>query len=536
MRRPTLFIAALSLLLAPLAIAASPRASTDTAVSRSVLHAQRFPGGLSNGVRAMLYAQSLHLGASGVRSVTVGGSGNLQMNGDCPTPVPQDETAVALDDDEPLEAVAGANDYCLGGDMLMHTQDGGQTWTSQAKRPFIADKDKGCFGGDPSIAYSLRDDAFYATSLCFAGIGGFSAVHLWKSTDGETWTPSRLASVAVSNRTGSVTDGSLFYDKETMTIDNHPSSPFFGRIYISFTKFHILADGSSDYCPVQVAYTDNVPTPDPSQAVWSHTAVVPDNPGGGGLGESANQNSQPRIESDGTLDVAYQIEDCNTGHDLGLRLQKSSDGGASFLASPVTVDKPGQFKDNSSPGDLLPPTAFRAPLSMSFAVNKATGTLLIAYQNNVNRPISKADISYQTSTNGGFTWSDAKFLSVDANGDPAPNDQFFPAVDSDEAGGWHVIWFDRRLDPLNIKIDTWQADSTDDAASWTSSRISTYSWNPNKGFFDCGCFVGDYNGIAASTEAIYPVWTDGRYSAIDQTGIGETDIFTNVELSSTRPG
>jgi hypothetical protein len=28
---------------------------------------------------------------------------------------------------------------------------------------------------------------------------------------------------------------------------------------------------------------------------------------------------------------------------------------------------------------------------------------------------------------------------------------------------------------------------------------------------------------------VYPVWTDGRDSAVEQTGIGETDVFTNVE-------
>jgi hypothetical protein len=33
----------------------------------------------------------------------------------------------------------------------------------------------------------------------------------------------------------------------------------------------------------------------------------------------------------------------------------------------------------------------------------------------------------------------------------------------------------------------------------------------------------------ASTDAVYPVWTDSRNSAIAETGIGETDIFTNVE-------
>jgi len=29
---------------------------------------------------------------------------------------------------------------------------------------------------------------------------------------------------------------------------------------------------------------------------------------------------------------------------------------------------------------------------------------------------------------------------------------------------------------------------------------------------------------------IYPVWTDGRNSNIDRTGIGETDVFTDVEI------
>ena len=45
-----------------------------------------------------------------------------------------------------------------------------------------------------------------------------------------------------------------------------------------------------------------------------------------------------------------------------------------------------------------------------------------------------------------------------------------------------------------------------------------------------GAFIGDYNGLAASNRAVYPVWTDGRNNAIERTGIGETDIFTNVEL------
>jgi hypothetical protein len=150
------------------------------------------------------------------------------------------------------------------------------------------------------------------------------------------------------------------------------------------------------------------------------------------------------------------------------------------------------------------------------------------YQNNINRAQSLADISVQRSRDGGLTWSDARFLSVDSQGRPAPGDQFFPWAAADRRGKFYAIWFDRRLDPANRNIDTWQAESTDDGVSWRSFRISSQSWNPDLGFFTSGAFIGDYNGLAASTTAVYPVWTDGRDSAITETGIGETDIFTNV--------
>jgi hypothetical protein len=53
------------------------------------------------------------------------------------------------------------------------------------------------------------------------------------------------------------------------------------------------------------------------------------------------------VASDGSLNVAYVIEECNTSLDHGLRFQKSSDGGATFLANVITVDKPGMWADNT---------------------------------------------------------------------------------------------------------------------------------------------------------------------------------------------
>ena len=67
----------------------------------------------------------------------------------------------------------------------------------------------------------------------------------------------RLSGLNFSDRLGDF-DPSLFYDKEQITVDNNPSSPHYGRIYVTYVKFHMQPDGFSDYCPVQLAYTDNV--------------------------------------------------------------------------------------------------------------------------------------------------------------------------------------------------------------------------------------------------------------------------------------
>ena len=103
----------------------------------------------------------------------------------------------------------------------------------------------------------------------------------------------------------------IFNDKELIAVDNTPTSPHYGRLYVTYTRFHIKADGSSDSCPIQLSYTDNVPSFDPSLAVWQHTSVVPDDFGSGGVGESANQFSMPVVEKNGALDIAYVLEECN---------------------------------------------------------------------------------------------------------------------------------------------------------------------------------------------------------------------------------
>jgi hypothetical protein len=506
-------------------------------VPQWVKHVQHWDGGISNGVRERAAQAAGEIAVPQTRAsaaVKIGSAAldNVQMNGDSTPPLPQDEPSIAESLDDPMNAVAASNDYTGDGFWIGSTTDGGQTWASQWKDPKFSFDGGRCFASDPSVAYSLRDHAFYLSTLCYFSTTPASEIQVWKSIDGgATWSSSQHPALVITNHAadGSI-DASVFYDKELMAIDNTPSSAHFGRIYVTYTKFH-MTGGSfarSDYCPVQAAYTDAIPTADPGASSWGHTAIVPDAPGAKGTGSSANQFSTPLVDDHGALDVAFVQEDCNTSIDHALFFARSTTGGASF-GGVVRVDQPGWFADNPNANDNLPGKGHvRFPNTPSLAYDATRGRLALIYQNNVDRTVSGADISLQTSNDWGATWTAPKPISVKPNGAAAPRDQFFPAIGVDADGMWFAIWQDTRLDPANHLISTFQGESTDGGATWTNHLISTASFDARKSFFTCGCFIGDYNQIAVSSEVVLPAWTDGRDSPPKPAG--DSNVWTNVEI------
>jgi hypothetical protein len=519
---------------------------------RWVKHVRAYPGGISNGVRAYLDGEvasaKAGLTAAQGADASSGQAGALALDNkrvndrDSDPPVPQNETQVVHNEFDDLNAVAAANDYVNGGSQLYVTNDGGQHWTSQFRSSRVLETGDFCgAGGDPALTYSARDHAYYFAQLCFFRNHTESEVEVIRSLDnGKTWSPSRFGAYPISNFDAGLGDfdPSLFYDKEQITVDNNPGSPFYGRLYVTYVKFHMQPDGFSDYCPVQVAYTDNIdPNGDQElqDSVWHHTGVVPDKPGDDGIGATANQGAQPVVDDNGGLNISYMSEDCNTSKDRAIYMKRSTNGGASF-GGKHQINNHGQWKDNRNRSDLLPGKNARMPASTSapLVFNPVDGSLNYIVQNNINSAVSGADISFTQSFDHGRTWSDMVPVSVDGSGDPAPNDQFFPWMDVDPDGNLHAIWFDNRNDPNNVRIETFQGDSTDGGATWPNVDISTKSWNPNDSFFTSGAFIGDYNGLAAGDGVIYPIWTDGRKSPGPPNG--QTDIWTNIELNSFPTG
>jgi hypothetical protein len=497
-------------------------------------HALHYDGGISNGVRerlAVALGKTSQMKIAAKTSPTLPGLDNVQMNGDTKPPLPQDEPGIAYNLDDPLNAVAASNDYTGDGFWIGYTADGGRTWTSQWKDPKFSFDGSRCYASDPGVAYSARDHAFYMSTLCYFYTTPASEIHVWKSTDGGvTWSSSTQPSLVVTNHAadGSI-DASVFYDKELIAVDNEPSSDHYGRIYVTYTKFHMVgAAARSDYCPIQSAYTDRIPTGDPSLSSWHHTAVVPDNPGDDGRGLTANQGSSPVVDDQGGVDVAFLSEDCNTAYDRGIFFSRSTDGGASF-GPIVRIDHPGQWTDNPNRGDNLPGKGgTRFPGNISLTYDPTRARLILLDQNSIDRQHSGANISAQHSNDFGANWSGSTWVSTKDSGAPARGDQFFPAVGVDPDGTYVSIWQDTRRDPSDHLIETFQGTSTDGGRTWDNALISSAAFDPRKSFFTCGCFIGDYNQIAVAHDVVYPAWTDGRNSPGRPTG--DTDIYTNVEI------
>jgi hypothetical protein len=333
--------------------------------------------------------------------------------------------------------------------------------------------------------------------------------------------------VVTNHSTGGEIDPTVFYDKELMAVDNNPGSAHYGRLYMTYVKFHMTggAYARSDYCPVQSAYTDSIPTDNPSTSVWQHTAVVPDNPGDDGVGRTANQFATPVVDEFGGLNVAFVSEDCNTSYDRELLFARSSDGGATF-GGIVRVDHRGEWVDNPNRQDNLPGKGdVRFPGTLGFAYDATRDRLILL---DLNAIADSSSISAQYSDDFGQTWSESIWVSVSSSGGPARGDQFFPAVGVDSAGDYFAIWQDTRNDAGDHRIETFQGMSTNGGLTWSNQLISTASFDPRQSFFTCGCFIGDYNQIAVSDEVIYPTWTDGRNSP--GRPVGDTDIFGNVEI------
>lgn len=434
---------------------------------------------------------------------------------------PDNEIAIVVDPEDPLHLVAGSNDYfyrfnnatgarqALVPTGFFTSFDGGETWLD-GQVPFGS----GNGSGDPAPAFDAKHDVVVMAQL--QNVGGQGAgfavagnIGVSRSLDGGvTWQPPVVVFKGQGAGIGPATNA-VFWDKEYIGVDNHPGSPFFGRIYVTATRFLNGPKGAYTESPIWLSYSDD------GGLTWSVPKEISgSNPAfctyqeTGAAGEcDEDQFSNPVAASDGTLYV-YFLNEQNEAEweapfdfDQQVMVVKSSDGGVTFTA-PVPA---AQLEDGLSD---TPWSVLGRQTIWGHQIRWASfGNLSV----NPNDP---EDVV--------VTWAD--------RGSPNPNV-------GDGSCIFEVPGTAPNYDPCNAgpgsAVNIWMARSTDGGASWGARTAVAAS--PNSQWFPWAGHLSDGTLVVAFDQDVAPAPADQFEHVVSIGGAAATAVgpLENIDVSVT---
>ena len=376
--------------------------------------------------------------------------------------------------------------------------DGGITWRCQGVIDLSAFHEYSF--GDPSQAFDSKGNAYYG-HLAFPfpptteelATGLQADFFVSKSTDGGCTYPSstKLSRAAPSQ----------FDDKDAITADSNPNSPFHDNVYAAWSKFS--KQGISGFGNDQIFFSRS------TDGGATFSSPLPISPAHNNNHVGGRQGAAVKVGPDGTVYVVWLD---TVGKQSVERLAISHDGGATFPGPNITVATVTDDGVNPVPGSSFRQDARTFP---SFTI-APDGTLYVAWSNRTGDPTSGHAVVLVThSTNGGLTWS-APVKAGDVSGRSA----FFASVTTDPSGNVDVAFL--ALDDVAtgtapgagvVHYDAYLTKSTDGGKSFSSpTKISTATSDPD-GSSTNGLgaqFLGDYITAVADASHVFAVWTDSR--------------------------
>lgn len=433
--------------------------------------------------------------------------GNIELSVGQPASLPQVEPTIAVNPKDPKNLVVGyfgrTSAKSAHPCSIVFTTDGGATWIPAGTTPLAADVDD-CF--DPSLAADARGNFYYSYLDIRIDPQGNSIpdIRVARSTDGgRTFSQS---SVAVM---GGVAFNQPEPDKDWIAVDTWPRSRFQGTLYVSFMDITDLGQGLVQMIRVVVSRDGG--------RTWSSpvalSRLIPIQQVGVVEGV---QDSVPVVAPNGTVFVFY-MDYNKPNRRTAIKFSKSKDGGRTWSApadAAADLPSPGFFLlDNGDPKFGSPGVGIFASSFPTVAV-APDGTISVAWTDfphgtcfgtGGDPACVNADIRLARSQDGGATWSAPQKVSDDAT----TTDQFFPWIAAHPGGLLSLTWLDRRLDSSGVDYDLFYTNTPDGTSFLPNVRVTTASskvdstWNG-----------GDYNNLAVTSDGIFPVWNDSRFTSV----------------------
>jgi hypothetical protein len=484
---------------------------------------------------------------------------------------PQNETAIAVDPNNPNRVVAAANDYVTrtwscsvsgtpcsalgdGYSGTYFSNDGGATWCCLSSDPahlgtLIPGVERltgGIYdaGGDPALAFDTTGHVYYA-GLGFNRTSAPNAVAVNKGTFDASGNLSWGAPTFINQ----TTSPSTLNDKEWIAVDTHATSPFRDRVYVSWTRF-LFSASKGNYVQSPIFFA--------SSSDGGATFSAPMNISGNVL---YDQGSRPFVGPDGAVYVVFEgstrFAQLNSTY-----VVKSTDGGASWSA-PLAVSTVSDiisptntvFRVNSFPAAAAAPNGDLYVAWSAEVANNATSfsgdpncAFFIAGTSAVRANCHAAAV-YSKSTNGGLSWSaPAPIFSTlnasnrTADGYPVTQpdgttlaapaarrvDTFWPGVAVSASGRVYMSAYAADVvspwqtcaaapPPPEGRINCTTLDGyihnarlnyyVANVGAGTSQKVSTHPINTRYQFG--GGFIGDYTDLAVGADnTFHALWTD----------------------------
>lgn len=443
---------------------------------------------------------------------------------DCDSKLPNNEPNIAVDPTDPLHMVASSNDYDGAGDQFYTTFDGGQTWKTGDMSLEGAHRT----GSDPVTAFDPKSGNVIHSSLNYRftpdGQSTDGDVVASASTDGGiTWGNP----VVVADGQGADKDPQqIFNDKEWLVVDSNPSSPYYGRAYMTWTRF-FARNGKTLESPIWESHSDDggLTWTTPHEISGSSSSFCTYQEAGPASQCDEDQASVPTVGSNGTVYVAFLNEQDQAAWETGDKFEdaylvvQSTDGGATW-SDPVKAvnleDGKRDYPLNADKRQTLTGLQVRVWGAGNIVADNVTGQLVIAYSDNsagehdVANPVTDSNVYVVTSSDGGATWSPPTAV------DSSTTDQWFPWADVNPVTGAIGVIYNSRNAPDPKLYNA--VFATGSSTSFTATQVSAAASNPdNSAFFDakapgcfqCSLFHGDYLGMAYDSTGIANlVWTD----------------------------
>jgi len=341
-------------------------------------------------------------------------------------------------------------------------------------------------GTDPSVAYDAAHGVWMVSTLALrdtsSGPSGV-AVLTSRSTDGVNW-DSPVVTAATRRRQD--------FDKNWITCDNTPTSPFYGSCYTQFDDF-----GSGN--ALKMSYSRD------GGLTWTASRV----PRAGVIG------GQPLVLPNGNVVVPL-----DNASETALGYTISTDGGVRFgtafaITSISAADDPGGIRSGPLPSAEI-----------------AGGKIYVVWEDcRFRANCSSNDLVYVTTTNG-TTWSAVQRIPIDAV--TSTVDHLIPGVAV--GGSGNVVSVTYYAFPVtncgsSCQLNVAHVSSTNGGTSWSAptqlAGPMTMSWLPDT---SQGRMVGDYISSSFGSDGnAHPAYA---VASAPSSGVFNQPLFSSVLTAS----